>query len=114
MNRNDARTGILCALACEAIYGFSYLFTKNATEHASELSLLGWRFFVAVIVMGFLALTGVLKIHLKGKNLRPLLTVALFCPVIYFVGETFGMFAHHQAYFFIIRGQVVDFVGIAQ
>ena len=29
------------------------------------------------------------------------------------VGETFGMFAHHQAYFFIIRGQVVDFVGIA-
>ena len=90
-NKSDARTGILCAMACEAIYGFSYLFTKNATEHASELSLLGWRFFIAILVMGTLALLGVLKINLKGKNLRPLLIVALFCPVIYFTGETFGI-----------------------
>ena len=90
-NKGDVRTGILCALACELIYGFSYLFTKNATDHASELSLLGWRFFVAVTVMGILALLGIVKIRLKGKNLRPLLTVALFCPVIYFIGETFGI-----------------------
>lgn len=32
---------------------------KNATEHASELSLLGWRFFIAVVVMALCALTGI-------------------------------------------------------
>lgn len=69
----------------------SYIFTKQATQHSSTLSLLGWRFLVAFVVMSILAVTGVLKIRLKGKNLKPLLLVALFSPVIYFIGEIFGI-----------------------
>lgn len=83
--------GSLCALGCEVLYGMSYIFTKQATQSASALSLLGWRFLLAFIVMNVLALMGIIKIRLKGKNLKPLLLVALFSPVIYFIGETFGI-----------------------
>ena len=90
-NANNVRIGCLCAIACETLFGFSYLFTKNATTHASELSLLGWRFFIAIVVMGICAGVGIIKIDLRGKSLRPLIAVALFSPVIYFTGETFGI-----------------------
>lgn len=83
--------GSLCALSCEVLFGMSYIFTKQATQNASALSLLGWRFLLAFAVMSILVGIGILKIALKGKSLRPLFMVALFSPVIYFVGETFGI-----------------------
>ena len=88
---SDSVIGILCALGCETLYGLSYLFTKQATESASALALLGWRFLLALALMSLLAALGVMKVRLKGKNLKPLLRVALFSPVIYFIGETVGI-----------------------
>ena len=83
--------GCLCALGCEIIFGFSYLFTKDATDTASPLSLLGWRFLISFFAISICAATGIMKIRLKGKSLTPLLTVALFSPIIYFIGEAFGI-----------------------
>ncbi len=84
-------TGMLCAVGFEALYGLSFLFTKQATEMASIFTLLSWRFFVALVVMSLLALFGVVKINLKGKPIRPLLPVILFDPCLYFIGETIGV-----------------------
>ncbi len=89
--KDNVVIGSLCAIGCEVLYGLSYIFTKQATENASSLSLLGWRFLIAFLAMSLLAGFGVLKVNLKGKNLKPLLLVALFSPVIYFVGETVGI-----------------------
>lgn len=91
MNKNNLTIGSLCALGCEVLYGMSYIFTKQATQSASALTLLGWRFLLAFIVMSTFAATGIVKIRLKGKDLKSLLLVALFSPVIYFIGETFGI-----------------------
>ena len=88
---SDSIIGILCALGCETLYGLSYIFTKQATENASAFALLGWRFLLAFAVMSLLAALGVMKVQLRGKNLKPLLRVALFSPVIYFIGETIGI-----------------------
>ena len=41
--------------------------------------------------MTALALVGIVKIDLKGKNLKSLFMVALFSPVVYFIGETVGI-----------------------
>lgn len=84
-------TGCLCALGCETIYGMGYFFTKQATDCASALELLGWRFAIAAAVMTVCVLAGLIKVDLRGKNLRPLLLVAIFNPMIYFVGETLGI-----------------------
>ena len=83
--------GCLCAICCETLFGLSYLFTKQATGIASEFALLGWRFFVALIVMSAGLLLGFIKINLKNKSIKPLLTVALFSPCLYFIGETVGI-----------------------
>ena len=91
MKTNDLVMGSLCALGCEVLYGLSYVFTKQATQAASVLSLLGWRFLLAFVSMSFLVILGVIKINLKGKSIRPLLMVALFSPVIYFIGESVGI-----------------------
>ena len=84
--------GSLCAVGCETIFGFSYIFTKQATENATPLALLGWRFFAAFLAMNICVLLGLLKVDLKGKKIRPvLLLVALWNPVLYFIGETVGI-----------------------
>lgn len=88
---NSILVGCLCALGCELLFGFSYLFTKNATASASAFALMGWRFLIAIIAMGICDTIGLMKINLRGKSLRPLLKVALLSPVIYFMGETFGI-----------------------
>jgi len=83
----SSTVGILCAIGCETLYGLSYIFTKQATACASEFALLGWRFFLAVLVMSLCVLPGFIKVNLKGKPLKPLL-VALCSPCIYFIAET--------------------------
>lgn len=88
---HDMLIGSLCAIGCETLYGLSYIFTKQATVCASEFALLGWRFFIAVIVMSLCILFGFIKIDLKGKNKKPLLLVAFCNPCIYFLTETIGI-----------------------
>ena len=90
-DNKDVLVGILCALGCEVLFGLSYIFTKQATNVASPLSLLGWRFFVAILVMAVCAAVGIVKISFKEKSWRPVLLVAFFCPIIYFIGETLGI-----------------------
>ena len=91
MKDNRVLTGSLCALGCEVLYGLSYLFTKQTAETAGALSLLGWRFVIALAVMSLCVALGFIRIRLKGKRLGPLLRVALFCPCLYFIGETVGI-----------------------
>lgn len=87
----DGIIGSLCAIGCETLYGLSYIFTKQETVCASEFALLGWRFFIAVMVMSLCILFGFIKIDLKGKSKKPLLLVAFCNPCIYFLAETIGI-----------------------
>lgn len=93
MNKKENKIliGSICALGCEFIYGLSYAFTKKATEVASPLTLLGWRFVIAAVIMTLCALVGIIKLDLRQKNIKPLIAVAVFNPVIYFICETFGI-----------------------
>ncbi|MDD7021924.1 MAG: DMT family transporter [Aeromonadales bacterium] len=83
--------GCACAVSCETLFGLSYLFTKDALAGASELALLGWRFLAGVIAMAFCAAFGIMKVKLRGRKLGLLSSIALFSPVLYFIGETFGI-----------------------
>ena len=88
---NKRLIGSACALGCEVLYGLSYIFTKHVSESTSGFALLGWRFLVAFIAINLLVLFGIVKIDLRRKNLKPLITVAIFSPCIYFIAETFGI-----------------------
>ena len=86
MEKKKTIKGCLCAIFCEILFGLSYLFTKHATTSVSPLTLLSWRFAIAFLVINLCVAVGVVKISLRGKRLLPLFWIALFQPVIYFVG----------------------------
>ncbi len=91
MKVSNTVVGCLCAVGCEILYALSYIFTKQMTENESPLYLLGWRFLIAVVAMSVLVAVGVFRVNFRGKSLRSVLIIALFCPVLYFIGETFGI-----------------------
>ena len=91
MEKKSLILGCSAALGSEALYGLSYIFTKTATNDATPLALLGWRFLIAFLVMSALILTKVIHVNFSGKKLMPVLLISLFDPVLYFIGETFGI-----------------------
>ncbi len=90
-NKNKAVSGVICAFASEILFGFSFLFTKTATASVSAITLLSWRFLVAFIVINLCILFRLVKVDFRKKSIRPLLVIAIFQPVIYFLGETVGI-----------------------
>lgn len=91
IRQNRLIFGIICALVAETLFGMSYMFTKTGIRNAGAFALLGWRFFLAIILTAILVKLGVMKINLKGRSLRPLLIVAICSPCLYFFGETLGL-----------------------
>lgn len=91
LKKNSSTFGAFCVIMCESIFGGSYLFTKSTTNSVSAFTLLGWRFFVAFLLLTALVLIGVIKVDFKGKKIGSLLAIAFFHPVLYFTCETFGI-----------------------
>lgn len=83
--------GILAALATEVLYGCSFVFTKGATDHVDPVSLLGWRFTVALLALLVLVGARVVRLSVTRSALRPLLLLAVLQPLIYYVCETIGV-----------------------
>lgn len=73
------------------IFGFSFLFSKNALDSLNTFELLFMRFLMAVIAMTLLILIGIIKVNYRGKNIKLLIAVALWQPVLYFIMETWGL-----------------------
>ena len=84
-------TGVLCAVACQVLFGFSFLFTKKITLSISPMTLLSWRFIVAFVLFTACAVTGIVRLDFKNKPLTPLFLIAIFQPTLYFIGETVGI-----------------------
>jgi drug/metabolite transporter (DMT)-like permease len=82
---------MLAALCVFTLWGFSFLASKVGQTASSPLVILMYRFDIATVVMAFLWLYRRPKIRLKGKNIKGLLLLGLCEPVIYFIGEQYGL-----------------------
>lgn len=93
MNHSSPKEGryMLMAFTGNAIFGFSFLFSKLALDVAEPFVLLTVRFFTAFALMSLLQVFGVVRCDLKGKNLLPLFTLGLLQPVFYFICESYGI-----------------------
>lgn len=99
----------LASLACIAtysIFGFSFLFSKNALGLASPFILLAYRFWAAFIVLNIILLTGKQKITLKGKPVGKLMMLGVVQPVIYYTCETYGIEKTSSSFSGIILGLI--------
>lgn len=85
------KIGIAAAVATEVLYGCSFAFTKGVTETIDPFTLLGWRFVVALVAL--LALVGarVVRLSVTRATVGPLLVLAVFQPLVYYLAETFGV-----------------------
>ena len=100
----DAQKGMLAGFSGNFIFGLSFLFSTRAFSTAARLmedsgamagadvpAVLSIRFIFALLLMT--ALLPVLKIKLsfRGKPVFKLILLGIFQPVIYFIGESFGL-----------------------
>ena len=85
------RVGIAATVGTELLYGCSFAFTKNVTGSVDPFTLLGWRFVTAFAAMLVLMAFRVIKVRVTRATLGPLLVLAAFQPLAYYVGETFGV-----------------------
>lgn len=91
-SRTNKQAGaVMIALFSEILFGLSFIFIRMCVTTVSVFTLLSWRSLFAFAAMTACALLGIVKIDLKGKNLRPLLLLSLFQPVSYFIFETLGV-----------------------
>jgi drug/metabolite transporter (DMT)-like permease len=89
--QQNKRLAILLSFLGYAIFGFSFLFSKQALHIATPFVLLAVRFTVAFLLLNCLLLFRVCKLHLKGKKLGLVLLLGLIQPVIYFICENYGV-----------------------
>jgi len=82
---------VAAALTTEVLYGTSFVFTKGVTASIDPFTLLGWRFVVALAVLLVLVALKVVRLRIGRATLLPLLVLAVFQPVVYYVAETFGV-----------------------
>lgn len=91
MVSNRVRVGVVAAVVTELLYGCSYVFTKDVTNTISPVTLLAWRFWVAFAALLVLWAFRIVHLNVSRASLGPLLLLAAFQPVAYYVGETFGV-----------------------
>ncbi|MCF8011326.1 MAG: DMT family transporter [Clostridiales bacterium] len=82
---------LLAAVLVAVIFGFSFIFTKNALFYLSPFQLIGLRFATAALCMTFLAIIKIIPLHLRPAHMKNLLKIAIWQPVIYFTCETYGI-----------------------
>lgn len=83
--------GIIIAVFSEILFGLSFIFIRLCVGTVSVFTLLAWRTMMAFVIMTACGVLGIVKINLRGKNLKPLLILSLFQPVLYYVMETLGV-----------------------
>ena len=91
MKKPSTKTlAILATILCHVIWGFSFMFSRLALDVASVFTLLSHRFILAFLAMNLILLSGRVRLDFK-KNIAPLLLLGLMQPVIYFIGEQYGI-----------------------
>ena len=89
--RNNGTRALLAAAAGHIFWGFSFLASRVALDRAHMFVLLSHRFLLAFAVMNLLLLAKAARLSLRGKRLLPLLCLGLAEPVVYFLGEQYGI-----------------------
>lgn len=82
---------ILAGIGMATIFGMSFMFSKLALDVSSPIELISFRFLFAFIAMSILVKLKIVKVNLKGKNLKNLVLLSFAQPITYFIFESYGI-----------------------
>lgn len=111
MDRKSDQKALLAAFFCNFFWGLSFMASRIAMDTAPVTVLLSHRFLLAFLVMTILLLLRRAEFHLRGKSLLPLLLLGLMQPVIYFIGEQYGIL-HSTTIFSGVMISIIPVAGI--
>jgi len=77
MKPNSKLPYLIQAIA-SVIFGFSFLMTSTLLDHLDIFQLLGVRFLIAAGLMSVLALTRVIKLNIRMRDMKWLLVLTVF------------------------------------
>lgn len=89
--RSSIKSSLWAAFFANMIFGFSFLFTKASLSFTTPLVLMASRFSVAFVLLTVIMLLRRQRLSLRGKPWGLLLLLGCFHPVLYFLGETYGV-----------------------
>lgn len=89
--KNTSDFSLLFAFLAYAIFGFSFIFSKQALAITTPFVLLAVRFTVAFLLLNGLLLTKIFHLDFKGKPIKPLLLLGFLQPILYFICENYGI-----------------------
>ncbi len=98
------------AFVAYVLWGFSFMFSSLAMEMATPFVMLAHRFSLAVLLMLLLVALKVETIDFRGKRLGLLLVMGLFEPVLYFLGESYGILLTTTAFSGVMIATIPLFV----
>ena len=82
---------LIAAVVSHVFWGFSFMASRVALDHVPVFQMISHRFLLAFLAMNLLLLTRRFRLELKNKPWGMLLLLGLMEPVIYFIGETYGL-----------------------
>ncbi|MGE5455471.1 MAG: DMT family transporter [Methylocystaceae bacterium] len=85
------QSAMIAGIAAAVIWGLSFIFTKQVLSYVTPFELGGIRYLLAALSITLLWALGLIKLTIGRQGIRELLIIALLQPVIYFVGETYGV-----------------------
>ena len=100
---------IPAALVCYSFWGLSFMASRTALNTAPVFLLLSHRFLLALLVMTALRFAGFERGCFRGKPLLPLVMLGLFQPVLYFLGEQYGILHAGTVFSGVMRAEAAYF-----
>ena len=104
----SAGRGVLASVFSHVFWGFSFLASRTALDRASVFLLLSHRFLSAFLLIHIFLLLRPSLLRLRGKRVWLLLLLGLAEPVVYFIGEQYGLL-HSTT---IFSGVMLDWIGV--
>ena len=109
-HQNSPRSLALGAtIICHVIWGFSFMFSRKALELVPVFVLLSHRFVLAFLSLILVRCISRYPMKLRDKKIGPLLLLGLMQPVIYFIGEQYGILHSNT----IFSGVMIAMIPIA-
>ncbi len=91
MDRKTRFFTFFSAIVGHIFWGFSFLASTRGQQSAHIFVLLSHRFVLAFVLMTMSVLFGAVKLRLKGKRWWLLVLLGVAEPVVYFLGEQYGL-----------------------
>ena len=91
LKKPDKKIVYLAAVIGHTFWGFSFMASRVALDKANMFVLLSHRFVMAFAILTVLVMLGTVKTNLRRKRILPVLILGMAEPVIYFLGEQYGI-----------------------